>query len=141
MREDEPPDGGGLPDAGGLNIDYAEPVPFEPTEDQLDLIQADLEAVADRVRPHLISGFTVTTRLARTREGPQGVVVVSFPTGEAIGPGIRLTADMFESIDDPEWTGPISPEEIETMSRQITTLAVTQWAKMSGDEGGDAPAQ
>lgn len=126
------PLGGGLPDAGGLNIDYGEPTAFEPTDDQLEMVQRDLETIADGVRAHLTGGFTVTTRVTRTRDGPQGVVVVAFPTGDAIGPGVELTADMFEAADEPGWSGPIPPDEIEALSRRITTMTVTQWAEMTG---------
>lgn len=140
VKGDEPL-GGGLPDAGGLNIDYTEPAAFEPTEDQVEMVQRDLETIAEGVRAHLTDGFTVTTRVTRAQGGSRGVVVVAFPTGDAIGPGVRLTADMFETVDGSN--GPIPPDEIEALSRRITTMAVTQWAEMTGlgDDERAFPAQ
>ena len=136
MKDTYPVDAGGLPDAGGLNIDYGEVLTFEPTDDQLRMVRADVEAVADGVRRHLTHGFTVTPRVDRTGDGPQGFVIVEFPTGEAIGPGIPITAAMFDGAGESDWDGPISPEEIETLSREITMLTVTQWAEMLERDGG-----
>lgn len=143
MNRDDPLDSGGLPDPGGTNISYTDSTPFEPTDEQLELIQTDLKTIADGIRMHLTDGFTVTTRVARTHTGPMGVVVVAFPTGETIGPGIELTADMFEAADESNWNGPISPDEIETLSHEITTMTLAQWAKMTGFDSDDQdfPAQ
>lgn len=127
--ETPPPRDGGLPDPGGLNLDYTAPTAFEPTDDQLDVIKQDLETVAAGVRPHLPHGFTVTTRIAQTPTGPRGIVMVSFPTGDTIGPAIQLTPEMFTDTDD---AGAISPEEITELSREITTVTVAQWAEMLG---------
>jgi hypothetical protein len=137
MNGNGPVTGGGLPDPGGLNIEYGDAATFEPSDEQLELLRADLESIAARVRPHLTRGFTVSTRLTDTQIGPQGHVVVSFPTGDAIGPGIQLTADMFEAAGESDWDGPIPPEKIEAMSRKITTIAVAQWAEMTGLASGD----
>lgn len=120
---------GGLPDPGGLNLDYAAQTAFEPGDDQLEVIKQDLETVAAGVRPHLLHGFTVTTRVTQTPTGPQGIVMVSFPTGDTIGPAIQLTPDMFT---DTEESGALSPEEITELSREITTVTVAQWAEMRG---------
>ena len=120
----------GLPDAGGLNIDYDDVLTVEPTDEQLRMIQADLKQVADNVRRHLTHGFTITPRIDRSPEGVQGLVVVEFPTGDAIGPGIPITTDMFEGATESGWDGPIPPEEIETLSREITMVALTHWAEM-----------
>lgn len=120
----------GLPDAGGLNIDYQDVRTFEPTDEQLRMVQADFEQVADSVRSHLTHGFTITPRITRTPEGLRGLIVVEFPTGDAIGPGIPITTDMFEGATEPGWNGPIPPEEIETLSHEITMVTVTNWAEM-----------
>lgn len=139
MKANEPSNTGGLPDAGGLNIDYQDTIPFEPTEDQLELVQADVKTIANSVRTHLTDAFTVTTRLNRTPEGPLGCVIVEFPSGDRIGPSIPITADMFDGADDSDWDGPIPPEEIETLSREITTATVTQWAEMLENVDGGRP--
>lgn len=136
MEDADPPDRGGLPDAGGLNIDYGGTMTVEPTEDQLEMLRADLEAIADNIRPHLTRGFTVTTRLDRTPDGLQGQVLVEFPTGDTIEPGIPITADRFDGADRPDWDGPIPPEEIETLSREITVATVTRWARALEQAGG-----
>lgn len=130
---------GGLPDAGGLNIDYTDSTEFEPTDAQLKIVRRDLETIADRIRPHLPHGFTVSTRVAQTRTGPQGIVLVAFPTGDAIGPGIQLTADMFDTDDDRQADGAIPPDRIVDLSREITSLTVAQWAEMRGLDGSDRP--
>ena len=136
MRANEPSRTGGLPDAGGLNIDYQDTISFEPTADQLELLQADVETIANGVRAHLTNAFTVTTRLNRTPDGPHGCVIVEFPSGDRIGPSIPITADMFDGADDSDWDGPIPPEEIETLSHEITMATVTRWAEMLGNVGG-----
>ena len=126
----------GLPDAGGLNIDYDE-LTVEPTDEQLRMIRSDLQRVAENVRRHLTHGFTITPQIDRSPEGIQGLIVVEFPTGDAIGPGIPITAEMFEDDDEPGWNGPISPEEIETLSHEITMVTVTHWAEMLDQLDGD----
>lgn len=143
MWDDEPKGTVGLPDAGGRSVEPVEATALEPTEEQLDLIRADLERIAEGVRPHLTDGFTVTTRLNESREGPVGQVLVAFPTGSAIGPSVPISAEMFEGDDDPEWEGPIEPEEIESMSRRIASIAVAQWANLLGSVGRkrDLPAK
>lgn len=130
MKDTDPPTVEGLPDAGGLNIDYQDVLAFEPTDEQLRMIRADCKRVADSVRRHLTHEFTVTPRIDRTSEGLQGLIVVEFPTGDAIGPAIPITADMFEGATESNWEGPIPPEEIETLSREITTATVTRWAEV-----------
>lgn len=137
MKDTDSPAVQGLPDAGGLNIDYRDGLTFEPTDDQLRMIRADLKRVAEGVRVHLTQGFTVTPRLDRTPEGLQGLVIVGFPTGDAIGQGIPITTAMFEGATASEWNGPIPPEEIETLSREITTVTVAQWAEMLERSRGD----
>lgn len=136
MKDPDAGSVGGLPDAGGLNINYQETLSFEPTDDQLEMIMMDVESIADGVRAHLTDQFTVSTRIDRTGNGLQGYVIVEFPTGEAIGPGIPITAERFEDSDEPDWKGPISPEEIEEMTRQITTSTVAQWAQILERVGG-----
>ena len=130
-------------DGNSLNFNVADDAAFEPTDEQLDQFRADLEAIADGVRPHLVDGFSVTTRLAQSGTEPHGVVVISFPTGEAIGPSVPITAEQFEGADEPDWTGPIPPEEIETMSRRIASVTVAQWSTaldVAGNDG-DLPAK
>lgn len=134
---DSPDLGGGRSTANSLNFNVAEAAAFEPSDEQLAQFRTDLQSIADGVRPHLTDGFTVTTRLAATQSGPQGVVVVSFPTGEAIGPSLPVSAAMFDGEDDPDWAGPIPEEEIDTMSRRITSMAVAHWASMLGAAGTD----
>ena len=127
----------GLPDAGGLNIDYQDTLTVEPTDEQLRMIQADFKEVADNVRRQLTHGFTITPQITRTSDGLQALIIVEFPTGDAIGPGIPITTEMFEGDDEPGWDGPISPEEIETLSHEITMVTVTQWAEMLDQIEGD----
>lgn len=136
MKDQDAVRAGGLPDAGGLNINYQESLAFEPTDDQLEMIMTDVKSIAEGVRSHLTDQFTVSTRIDRTGDGLQGYVIVEFPTGDAIGPGIPITAERFDGADDPDWNGPISPEEIEKMTRQITTNTVAQWARMLEHVGG-----
>ena len=130
-------------DGNSLNFNVADDPAFEPTDEQLEQFRADLDAIADGVRPHLVDGFSVTTRLAETGSKPHGVVVISFPTGEAIGPSVPITADLFEGADEPDWTGPIPPKEIEAMSRRITSVTVAQWSTALDVVGndGDLPAK
>lgn len=127
----------GLPDAGGLNIDYDDVLTVEPTDTQLRMIQADIEEVADNVRRHLTHGFTITPQIDRSPEGIHGLIVVEFPTGETIGPSIQITTEMFEGDDEPGWNGPISPEEIETLSHEVMLVTITQWAEMLDQIKGD----
>lgn len=137
MKDTEPPTVEGLPDAGGLNIAYHDVLTFEPTEEQLRTVQAAFKRVADGVRTHLTHGFTVTPRVDRTDEGLQGRVIVEFPTGDVIGPGIPITSDRFDETPEPDGDGPIPPEEIETLSREITMVTVTRWAEMLEQIGGE----
>ena len=127
----------GLPDAGGLNIDYGDVLTVEPTDEQLRMIRADLKQVADNVRRHLTHGFTITPQIDRSPEGIQGLVVVEFPTGDAIGPGIPISTEMFEGASEPGWNGPIPPEEIESLSHEITMEVMTHWAEMLDQIEGD----
>lgn len=138
MKDEESVAVSGLPDAGGLNIDYQEALAFEPTEDQLEMLQSNIKSIAEGVRSHLTHHFTVSTRIDRTPDGLQGHVIIEFPTGDAIGPGIPIMADRFEGSDDPDWNGPIPPEEIEEMTKEITQTAVLQWAQMLEHTGGGA---
>lgn len=137
MKDTDSPTVEGLPDAGGLNIDYQDVLTFEPTDEQLRMIRADFKRVAESVRRHLTHEFTVTPRVDRTPEGLQGRVIVEFPTGDVIGPGVPITADMFEGATESNWTGPIPPEEIETLSREITMVTVTHWAEWLDRVEGD----
>ncbi|MFB6344888.1 MAG: GTPase, partial [bacterium] len=77
-------------------IDWSEDRPWELSEwgdvtieqDHRENIDELIEAIADNIRPHLTRGFTVTTRIDRTPEGIHGRVLVEFPTGDTIEPGI-----------------------------------------------------
>lgn len=140
MKDEEPVATSGLPDPGGLNIDYRETLAFEPSEEQLEMIEADFKAIADGVRSHLTHQFTVSARIERTPDGLQGHVIVEFPTGDAIGPGIPILSDRFENAEDEDWQGPISPEEIDEMTREITQTTILQWAKMLEHTGAALPA-
>lgn len=136
MVDTDPSDVRGLPDPGGLNIDYQETIAIEPTEDQLESLQADIKAIAEDVRSRLTHEFDVTARLDRTDDGLNGHVLVELPTGDVVGPGIPITADRFDGADQSDWNGPIPPDEIETLSRQITMTAVSQWAEIVERLGG-----
>lgn len=127
----------GLPDAGGLNIGYDDVVTVEPTDEQLRMIQADLKQVAENVRRHLTHGFTITPQISRSPEGVEGLIVVEFPTGDAIGPGIPITTDMFEGVTESGWNGPIPQEDIETLSREITVVTMTHWTEILDQIEGD----
>lgn len=135
--------GVGTDEGSGLTFNVTDEPAFEPTADQLEQFRSDLEAVADGVRPHLTEGFTVTTRLTGSGTEPHGVVVVSFPTGGAIGPSVPITAEQFDGADDPDWTGPIPPEEIEAMSRRIASITVARRSATfeAAGNGADLPAK
>lgn len=143
MWDDEPRGTAGLPDAGGRSFESSEATTLDPSDEQVEQIRADLERIADGVRPHLTEGFSVTTRLNQSRDGPVGQILVSFPTGNAIGPSLPISMDMFEGADDPDWDGPIQPDQIESMSRKIASMAVAQWAAVLGSVGQnqDLPAK
>ena len=139
MRDQDSVTANGLPDAGGLNIDYQDAFSFEPSDDQLEMVLSDVKAIADGVRTHLTDQFTVSARIERTPNGLHGHVIVEFPTGDAIGPGIPITSDMFDGADDPDWNGPIPPEDRKEMCREIVQTAVVQWANLL-EHAGDRDA-
>lgn len=106
---------------------------YTMTPEQIETFRRAVRGVSSRTDDRLTSAFDVTSHLAETPTGHQGVITVAAPTGR-LRFNIDPTKDMFEGEDEP-----LAGDTGEELSADITAAIASTLLQQTNI--GSAPAQ